>query len=179
MLYFLFVVPALSFTCDWWHLSKKAKVNSQKSMYLSLINILEKNARIIIILELEKSKIDVIDAVLKYTAWGFMSTAPQLLRVCSHLHPFHFKLNSKRVEFWISPIALWGLVCYHTQTTNYEVDCWLPDVAPGESDIFLWSGRHNERQSQNKGIWITVFSGEAKLLCLPSSLGKNKTGTKV
>lgn len=100
------------------------------------------------------------------------------MRVCSHLHPFHFELNSKCVECVISP-PLWGLVWYHTQTTNYEVDCRLPDVPPGESDIFLWAGRRNERQSRNKGIWITVFSGEAKLLCLPSSLRKNKTGTKV
>ncbi len=39
-----------------------------------------------------------------------------------------------------------------SDTNIYEVDCWLPDVVPGESDTFLWAGRRNERQTQNEGI---------------------------
>lgn len=91
---------------------------------------------------------------------------------------FFLNLNSKPCGFFNLSDGI-ARISLLSDTNNYEVDCWLPDVVPGESDIFLRAGRRNERQTQNEGIWITVFSGEAKLHCLPSSLGKNETGTKV
>lgn len=55
------------------------------------------------------------------------------------------------MDFLISPMGLRGLSLL-SDTNNDEVDCWLPDVVPGESDIFLRAGRRNERQTQNEGI---------------------------
>lgn len=64
---------------------------------------------------------------------------------------FFLNLNSKLCGFFNLSNGT-AKISLLSDTNNYEVDCWLPDVVPGESDTFLWAGRRNERQTQNEGI---------------------------